>query len=57
MTYSLYGKPGTLEDQYPQEVTIRYPKAGAINPDYKAYLVDLTQSTNSTLISSKQNDG
>lgn len=57
MTYSLYGKPGTVESQYPQEISIRYPKAGAVNPNYNAYLVNLDTPTRSILISSKKNDG
>ena len=57
MTYQRYGQPGRLLDQYPEEVTIRYPKAGATNPTYKAYLVDLTnRNFPTTLITTQEYD-
>ncbi|XP_076242870.1 venom dipeptidyl peptidase 4 isoform X2 [Calliopsis andreniformis] len=37
-----YGKPGTMENQYPSEVKIKYPKAGSPNPIVSLSVVDLT---------------
>ncbi|XP_076167071.1 venom dipeptidyl peptidase 4 [Ptiloglossa arizonensis] len=36
-----YGKPGRMEDQYPTEVKIKYPKAGSPNPSVTLNVVDL----------------
>ncbi|XP_058801114.1 venom dipeptidyl peptidase 4-like [Phymastichus coffea] len=41
-----YGRPGTLEDQYPSEYKFRYPKAGASNPKVTLSLVDLMNPKN-----------
>lgn len=41
-TMLYYGKPGSLEDQYPTEVKIKYPKAGTPNPVVSLSVVDLT---------------
>ena len=37
-----YGTPGSLENQYPSEVKIKYPKAGSRNPIVSLSLVDLS---------------
>jgi dipeptidyl-peptidase-4 len=39
--YFTYGNPGDLEDQYPTEVRIRYPKVGRKNPDVTTSIADL----------------
>ncbi|XP_012252193.2 venom dipeptidyl peptidase 4 [Athalia rosae] len=39
--YYHYGEPGDLDYQYPQQVSIKYPKAGTTNPIVKLSLVDL----------------
>ncbi|XP_044266873.1 venom dipeptidyl peptidase 4-like isoform X2 [Tribolium madens] len=40
-TYFTYGVPGDLTSQYPQKVTIKYPKVGTKNPDVTTYIVNL----------------
>ncbi|XP_053982596.1 venom dipeptidyl peptidase 4 [Hylaeus volcanicus] len=37
-----YGKPGSMEDQYPKEVKIKYPKAGSSNPSVSLSMVNLS---------------
>ncbi|XP_071555267.1 venom dipeptidyl peptidase 4 [Temnothorax nylanderi] len=37
-----YGIPGSLEDQYPTEVKIKYPKVGTPNPTVTLSVIDLT---------------
>ncbi|XP_034176529.2 venom dipeptidyl peptidase 4 isoform X2 [Osmia lignaria lignaria] len=37
-----YGTPGSIENQYPSEQKIKYPKAGSPNPVVSLTLVDLT---------------
>lgn len=41
MAYFHYGTPGSLEDQYPTEVKIKYPKAGTPNPVVSLLVIDL----------------
>ncbi|XP_018402470.1 PREDICTED: venom dipeptidyl peptidase 4-like [Cyphomyrmex costatus] len=41
MAYFHYGTPGSLEDQYPTEVKIKYPKAGTPNPVVSLSVIDL----------------
>ncbi|XP_043501996.1 venom dipeptidyl peptidase 4 isoform X1 [Polistes fuscatus] len=43
--YLHYGEPGSLGDQYPTEVKIKYPKAGTPNPVVSLTLVDLHDPT------------
>ncbi|KOC62680.1 Venom dipeptidyl peptidase 4, partial [Habropoda laboriosa] len=38
---TMYGDPGTMKDQYPAEVKIKYPKAGSPNPVVSLSLIDL----------------
>ncbi|XP_070499034.1 venom dipeptidyl peptidase 4 [Chironomus tepperi] len=38
-TYELYGE-GDARFQYPEEVHLRYPKVGEVNPDVQMYLFD-----------------
>lgn len=40
-----YGEPGSLENQYPKEVEIRYPKSGSTPPDFKLWHVTLKNVT------------
>lgn len=40
-TYHIYGVPGSLEDQYPEDVTLRYPKSGTTNPTVLLRVIDL----------------
>nr|XP_031850173.1 venom dipeptidyl peptidase 4 [Nomia melanderi] len=44
-----YGKPGSMEDQYPTEEKIKYPKAGSPNPIVTLSVVDLA-NPNSKLV-------
>ncbi|XP_018355747.1 PREDICTED: venom dipeptidyl peptidase 4 [Trachymyrmex septentrionalis] len=41
MAYFHYGTPGSLEDQYPTEVKIKYPKVGTPNPVVSLSVIDL----------------
>lgn len=41
-TYHIYGEPGSLANQYPEDVTLRYPKAGTTNPTVQLRVIDLT---------------
>lgn len=41
-TYHIYGEPGSLANQYPEDVTLRYPKAGTTNPLVQLRVIDLT---------------
>lgn len=41
-TYHIYGVPGSLDYQYPEDVTLRYPKAGTTNPTVLLRAIDLT---------------
>lgn len=41
-SYTIYGTPGDLKNQYPETVTIRYPKAGETNPTVSLIVADLT---------------
>lgn len=41
-TYHIYGEPGSLLNQYPEDVTLRYPKAGTTNPTVQLRVIDLT---------------
>lgn len=43
--YLHYGEPGNLDDQYPTEVKIKYPKVGTSNPVVSLTLVDLHDPT------------
>lgn len=40
--YELYGEADINGNQYPEEVSLRYPKAGSTNPEVKLMVVDLT---------------
>ncbi|XP_011871066.1 PREDICTED: venom dipeptidyl peptidase 4-like [Vollenhovia emeryi] len=42
MTWSDYGSPGSLKDQYPTQVEIKYPKAGTPNPVVSLSVIDLS---------------
>ncbi|KAL6257404.1 hypothetical protein P5V15_010976 [Pogonomyrmex californicus] len=42
MAYFHYGAPGSLEDQYPTEVKIKYPKTGTPNPIVSLSVIDLS---------------
>ncbi|XP_063699180.1 venom dipeptidyl peptidase 4-like [Culicoides brevitarsis] len=44
-TYNIYGAPGTIESQYPAEITLRYPKSGTPNPTVELRVIDLEQFT------------
>lgn len=44
-TYHIYGEPGKIEDQYPSEVTLRYPKSGSENPTVVLRVVNVEQFT------------
>ncbi|KAH0946793.1 hypothetical protein HN011_002560 [Eciton burchellii] len=52
MAYFHYGLPGSLDDQYPKEVKIKYPKVGTLNPTVSLSVIDLTDPS-STPISLK----
>lgn len=39
--YELYGEVDINGNQYPEEVNLRYPKAGTKNPEVKLFLVDI----------------
>ncbi|CAK9799166.1 Venom dipeptidyl peptidase 4 [Anthophora quadrimaculata] len=41
MVLTMYGDPGSMKDQYPTEVKIKYPKAGSPNPVVSLSLIDL----------------
>ncbi|CAL7943995.1 unnamed protein product [Xylocopa violacea] len=41
MVIPKYGEPGSLKDQYPKNVKIKYPKAGSPNPVVSLSLIDL----------------
>lgn len=38
----MYGRPGDIEDQYPETITIRYPKAGETNPTVSLKVAQLS---------------
>ncbi|XP_014479089.1 PREDICTED: venom dipeptidyl peptidase 4 isoform X2 [Dinoponera quadriceps] len=42
MEYSHYGVPGSLRDQYPTQVKLKYPKVGTPNPIVSLSVIDLT---------------
>lgn len=42
IAYLHYGAPGSLEDQYPTEVKIKYPKVGTTNPMVSLSVIDLS---------------
>lgn len=50
IVYSHYGTPGSLEDQYPREVKIKYPKAGTQNPAVSLSVIDLTNPSSKAVI-------
>ncbi|KAK6639261.1 hypothetical protein RUM43_007532 [Polyplax serrata] len=52
-TYFDYGEPGSINDQYPNEVVIRYPKSGTTSPDYKLWHVNLTDGNLETKLFSE----
>lgn len=52
-TYFDYGEPGSINDQYPNEVVIRYPKSGTTSPDYKLWHVNLTHGNLETKLFSE----
>ncbi|XP_063236970.1 venom dipeptidyl peptidase 4-like [Bacillus rossius redtenbacheri] len=41
MTYDVYGTPGSLGGQYPELVSLRYPKAGSPNPSVSLRVIGL----------------
>ncbi|XP_046425716.1 venom dipeptidyl peptidase 4-like [Neodiprion fabricii] len=43
--YFYYGEPGDLQYQYPEKVTLKYPKAGTTNPTVTLNLIDLSNSS------------
>ncbi|KYN10654.1 Venom dipeptidyl peptidase 4 [Trachymyrmex cornetzi] len=49
MAYFHYGTPGSLEDQYPTEVKIKYPKAGTPNPVVSLSVIDLFDPSDNIL--------
>lgn len=44
-TYDLYDEPGEIDNQYPEHVTIRYPKAGTTNPTVALIVQDFNSQT------------
>lgn len=40
-TYMEYGAPGNIENQYPKEIKLRYPKAGTTNPTVTLKVIDI----------------
>ncbi|XP_012223654.1 venom dipeptidyl peptidase 4 isoform X2 [Linepithema humile] len=49
MAYFHYGDPGSLEDQYPTEIKIKYPKAGTPNPEVSLSIIDLTSPSSKAI--------
>ncbi|XP_032666841.1 venom dipeptidyl peptidase 4-like isoform X2 [Odontomachus brunneus] len=45
MEYSHYGTPGSLRNQYPIQVKLKYPKAGTPNPIVSLSVIDLADSS------------
>lgn len=43
-TYFMYGEPGSLDYQYPEHITLRYPKPGTNNPVVRLRVIDLTDT-------------
>ncbi|RLU22782.1 hypothetical protein DMN91_005060 [Ooceraea biroi] len=49
MVYLHYGVPGSLDDQYPTEVQIKYPKVGTPNPTVSLSVIDLTDPSSKAI--------
>lgn len=49
-SYTLYGNPGNIQDQYPRTVSVRYPKVGTTNPIVQLKVYDLINDERSTTI-------
>uniref|UniRef100_A0A348G603 Venom dipeptidyl peptidase 4 n=1 Tax=Odontomachus monticola TaxID=613454 RepID=A0A348G603_ODOMO len=45
MEYSHYGAPGSLRNQYPTQVKLKYPKVGTPNPIVSLSVIDLADSS------------
>lgn len=41
-TYYLYGTPGSIDDQYPEAIKLRYPKSGTTNPTITVQIRDVS---------------
>ncbi|KAL0119761.1 hypothetical protein PUN28_007890 [Cardiocondyla obscurior] len=50
IVYPHYGAPGSLEDQYPTEVKIKYPKVGTSNPIVSLSVIDLKDPSSKAVI-------
>ncbi|XP_011154777.2 venom dipeptidyl peptidase 4 isoform X1 [Harpegnathos saltator] len=49
MEYTYYGAPGSLKDQYPTQVRIKYPKVGTPNPVVSLSLIDLADRSSTAV--------
>lgn len=49
MAIPVYGQPGSLKDQYPKEIKIRYPKAGSPNPIVSLSVIDLDDRSSKSI--------
>ncbi|CAH1183189.1 unnamed protein product [Phaedon cochleariae] len=45
-TYFTYGQPGSMQNQYPTEVQIKYPKVGTPNPIVSVYIYEIAMGMN-----------
>lgn len=50
MAYFYYGTPGSLENQYPTQVKLKYPKAGTPNPEVSLAVIDLINPSSKAII-------
>ena len=50
MKIPFYGQPGFPEFQYPQELILHYPKAGARNPEVSLFTVDLKKANTEVIL-------
>ncbi|XP_020277836.1 venom dipeptidyl peptidase 4 isoform X2 [Pseudomyrmex gracilis] len=50
ITYFHYGEPGSLNDQYPTSVKIKYPKVGTSNPIATVSIIDLTDPSSKPIV-------